>query len=112
MLSGKLNRRATVERRSVTRDPDYGTDVVTWVTQATVWCEVQDILPSRSEAVKQGLAVAQNQTRIRMRYRTDIDSSMRITLSRPGAVVYQIISGPAEIGNKELIEFIVERSSS
>lgn len=75
--------------------------------------EVQDILPSRSESVKQGLAVARNQTRIRMRWRADIDSAMRFTLHGDSDVVYQIIAGPVEIGGrKDRIEFIGERVSS
>lgn len=112
MKSANLRHRCLVEQKTISQDPIYGTESITWTTLATVWCEVQDVLPSRSEAVKQGLAIATNQSRIRMRFRTDIDSSMRFTINRPSATVYQIISGPAEVGNKELIEFVVEKASS
>ena len=112
MNAAKYRHRCLIERKQVTQDPIYGTETITWATLATVWCEVQDVLPSRSEAVKQGLAIATNQSRIRMRFRTDIDSSMRFTINRPAATVYNIISGYAEIGNKNEIEFVVEKATS
>lgn len=112
MNIGTLNTRARIEQKSVTTDPDYGTEVVTWVLLAVVWCSVQDELPSRSEAVKNGLAVSTQRTRVRMRYRSDIDSSMRLVINRPAPTVYQIISGPAILGNKHGIELFAERYSS
>lgn len=112
MRAGTLNLRCRIERKSIVQDTDYGTEQIIWVLLAVVWCNVQDVLPSRSEAVKQGLAMATNQTRVRMRYRTDVDSSMRLVISRPVQTTYQIVAGPAVIGNKELIEFMVEKYSS
>jgi SPP1 family predicted phage head-tail adaptor len=109
---GPLDHRVRIEAKSVTQDPDYGTEVVTWAHLATVWANVQDALPSRSESVTQGLEVAKNQTRVRLRYRSDIDSSMRMVIWRPGPITYQIIGGPAVIGNKDGIEIMVERLSS
>ena len=113
MEIGQLDHRVTIERQSITQDPDFGTDIVSWVTLTTVWANVQDALPSRSESVSQGLEIARNQTRVRMRYRSDVDSSMRMVIYRPGPVVHQIIAGPAEIGGrKAYLEFVVERLSS
>lgn len=112
MRAADLNHRVLVEKKTVTTDPDYGTETVTWATVANLWANVQDVLPSRSEAVKNGLATATSQTRIRMRFRTDIDSTMRMTINRPAPVVYQIISGPAELGRREWMEFVVERSTA
>jgi SPP1 family predicted phage head-tail adaptor len=106
---GKLNTRARIERKSVTQDATYGTETVTWALLATVWCEKQDVLPSKSEAVKNGIAVALNQSRIRLRYRSDLDSTMRLVI---GGVAHQIIAGPAVIGNKDGIELMVEKASS
>jgi len=107
-----LNHRVLIERKSVTQDAQYGTETVVWATVANLWANVQDVLPSRSEAVKNGLATATSQTRIRMRFRNDLDSSMRMTINRPAPVVYQIISGPAELGRREWMEFVVERSTA
>lgn len=112
MNAGALNTRCRIEQKSITQDPVYGTELVTWAVLATVWCAVQDELPSKSEAVKQGLTVATQRTRVRMRYRTDIDSSMRLVINRPAETVYQIVAGPAILGNKDGIELFVEKYSS
>jgi head-tail adaptor len=72
--------------------------------------EVQDVLPSRSEAVRQGLAQARNQVRLRMRWRGDITSAMRVTVHGDSDVVYQIVGGPAEIGGRKVaLEMMLER---
>lgn len=112
MQLGALNTRCRVERKSVTIEQVYGTEVVTWELLAVIWCGVQDDLPSRSEAVKQGLAISINRARVRTRYRNDIDSSMRLVINRPSPLTYQIIAGPATLGDKDGIEFMVERVSS
>ena len=113
MKALQLKHRCLIERKSVTQDASFGTEVITWTTVDTVWCDVQDVLPSRSfESNRNGLAVAANLTRVRMRYRTDLDASMRFTLYRPDAIINQVVNGPAELGDKEGIEFVVERFST
>ena len=113
----------TIEQKSVTQDPTYGTEVVTWVpldpepgspsVAIRFRAEVQDALPSRSESVRQGLELARNQTRIRMRWRGDVTSDMRVTVHGDTDVVYQIVGGPAEIGGrKRRLEMVIERYSS
>jgi SPP1 family predicted phage head-tail adaptor len=121
--AGTLTRLITVERQQVVQDANYGSQVVTWVPLAVLpgsppvaerfWAEVQDALPSRSESVMQGVAVARNQTRVRIRWRSDIDSSMRITVHGDADVIYQIVGGPAEIrGRRRMLEMMCERYSS
>ena len=123
VAAGTLDRLITIEKKQVTQDTQYGTEIITWVPLAVLpgsppvaerfWAEVQDALPSRSESVMQGLAVARNQTRIRIRWRSDIDSSMRITVHGDADVVYQIVGGPAEIrGRRRMLEMMCERYSS
>jgi head-tail adaptor len=112
MKAGVLNTRCRIENKSVTRDPVYGTELVSWVTVATVWCHIQDELPSKSEAVKQGLAVATRRSRVRMRYRTGIDSSMRLVINWPTETTFQIVGGPAILGNRDGLELFVEKYSS
>lgn len=106
-----MDTRVRFEARSVTQDATYGTDVVTWIPAATVWAEVLDVLPSRQQAeqVRQALQVSVQRSRVRLRYRTDLDASMRCWI---GGVVYQIVAGPAEIGRHEYQEFLIERYSS
>ena len=41
-----------------------------------------------------------------MKYRTDIDTTMRFVID---SIVYEVVSGPAEIGYRDMSEFIVER---
>lgn len=112
---GEMDRRITIEQKVVTRDADYGTEVITWLLLATVWANVQDVLPSKSDDVKNGLALATNRTRIRFRYRSDVNSSMRILVhGASGAAdrVMQIVGGPAEIGRRERTEVVCEEFSS
>jgi head-tail adaptor len=57
--------------------------------------------------------VARNQTRLRMRWRDDINSSMRVTVHGDSDTVYQIVGGPADIdGRKSMIEMVLEKYSS
>lgn len=109
---GELRHRCLIERKVVTQDPDYGTEVITWQTVATVWANIEDVLPSKSEAVKSGLDTATQQTRVRIRWRDDIDSTMRVTINRPAQTLYQIAAGPAELGSRQGLEFMVEHYSS
>lgn len=109
---GPLNYRCRIERRATTLEASYGTDVVEWKLLRNAWCNVQDTLPSRAEDVAQGMVVSKNQVRLRLRYCTDIDSTMRIIINRPDAVIYQIISGPAVLGDKFGVEFMLERVST
>ena len=109
---GPLDHRITIEKKVVTQDPDYGTEIVTWTPVATVWANIEDVLPTRSEAYRNRIAVSTDQIIIRFRYRTDIDSSMHIIAWRPNRNVYEIVSGPAEIGRHQYLEIGCERYSS
>ena len=123
MRAGTLNREITIERKEVTQDASYGTEVVAWTPLAVLpgspgvaerfWAEVQDVMPSRSESVQQGLAVARNQTRIRIRWRSDVTSAMRVIVHGDTDVLYQIVGGPAEIrGRRVMLEMVCERYTS
>lgn len=113
MNSGQLDRQISIERKQVSQDPVYGTEIVTWVLLERFWAEVQDALPSRAEGVTQGLAVARNQTRIRFRYRNDVTSDMRVTVHGDTDVVMQIVGGPAMVGGRKVLtEIVCERYSS
>ena len=109
---GPLDKRISIEKKVVTKDPDYGTEVIAWALLATPWANVQDVLPSRSESVQQGLETARNQVRIRFRYRSDVTSAMRITVRGATDRVLQIVGGPAELGRHEYTEIVCEQYSS
>ena len=122
MRAGNLDRQVLIEKKSVVLDAIYGTQVVTWLPLSTLiggaperyWAEVVDALPSRAESVVNSeIAVARNQTRIRIRWRNDVDSSMRITVFGETNRVMQIVGGPARVGDrKELLEMMCETISS
>lgn len=108
MNIGKLRDQVRIERRTSSQDATYGTQTVTWATLATVAAEVQDVLPSRGERQAAGLKMENRPARIRMRYRTDVTSDMRLVLVSRANRVLQIVSGPAQIGNREGIELMAE----
>lgn len=109
----KTDEKITIKRKSVTKDPDFGSEVVDWIPVAIrVWANVQDVLPSRSEAVKQGIRIGVQQTRIRMRKDSAITSEMQVTLHGRGDRVMQIISGPAMLDDGAYMEFVAESYSS
>lgn len=112
MRAGKLNRRVTIQAKQEVDDPIYGPQPADWTDVVTVWAEVQDVLPSKSESVKEGLAVAYNRTRIRMRYREGVTSAMRIVELGGMKRTLQIVGGPAILGNREGIEVLCEEYST
>lgn len=104
-LTVRLARRITIEKPVAAQDSKFRAYKPTWKTLARVWAERLDMLPSRSEAVRNGLTQGRQQVRYRIRWRADVDSSMRI---REGTKLYQIVAGPAEIGRHEYMELMAE----
>lgn len=113
MRAGKRNTPCRFEVGKTTQDTTYRSEQTTWMLHAEDWCEVLDVLPSRAEGMVEQLVMSRRPARVRLNYRDDIDASMRIIIQRSqGDVTYRIISGPAEIGNKDGIELMVEALSS
>lgn len=124
MEIGPLNRQISIERRTVSVDGSTGEETVSWASIAYLpgspaiaerfWANVQDVLPSRGEMLAQGVPVGRVITRIRIRWRNDISSDMRVILRGDSDVIYQIIGGPVEVGGfrKRYTEFTAERYSS
>ncbi len=107
-----MDQRIRIEVKQTTQDPEYGTPVITWATFATVWAQVQDVLPSKAEAQGNGLRVANRPARIRTRYLAGVTTDMRVVQLHRGNRVLQIVSGPAELGRKEGLEFMAEEYST
>jgi len=104
----KLNTR--IEIWSNTPAPDGKGHVVNhWLRVAAPWAEVIDILPSRSERVAEAIDISARPCRIRMRYREDIDASMRVKI---GGRLLKIIAGPAELGRRQGTEIVAEELST
>ena len=119
MNPGQFDKRIRIERKNVTQDATYGTPINSWVPIVTptvdnptgaIWANVYEIPPSRAESVRQGLELARDQVRIRYRYRTDVDSSMRVV--RETGHILQIVGGPSQLGRKEYSEIVCESYSS
>ncbi|MCZ4341519.1 head-tail adaptor protein [Sphingomonadaceae bacterium G21617-S1] len=101
--AGSLDRRIRIERPVVDDSFDSaGEDA--WPLVAIVWASVQDVLPSRGERLADGLVTATRPARVRIRYRSGITADMRFVMDDR---VMQIISGPAELGRRQGLEFMV-----
>jgi len=113
MEPGKFKDRITIHAIGTVDDPDYGPQPGQPIVVASrIAAEVQDVLPSRSESVEQGIAVAKNRSRIRFWYRPGIDSAMKVTIHGAVDREMQIIGGPAIVGNREAIEIMCEAYST
>ena len=108
-LASRLDTRIRIERKTITRDPQYGTEEVSWTEFACVWAEVKDILPSRAERMAEQIRIARRPARIRLRYLADITSDMRVIIA---GRIHQIIAGPSMLGRREAVELMVEEHSS
>lgn len=108
-LASKLSVRIRIERKSVTHDPQYGTEQVNWTEFACVWAKVKDILPSRAERMADHIQIARRPARIRIRYLAGITPDMRVIIA---GRIHQIIAGPSMLGRREAIELMVEEHSS
>lgn len=102
--AGSLDRRVRIERPVADGGFD-GAGSGSWALVAEVWANVRDALPSRGERLADGMNIASRPSRVRIRYRDDVSSAMRFVLSDR---IMQIVAGPAELGRREGLEFMVE----
>lgn len=117
MKAGDLDRRVTIQRPGTVDDPEYGPQPGGWEdVAARVPAQKRDELPSRSESVEGGLAMAGRPARLRIRYMAGLSSDMRIVLHNGDDPAqdefFQITGGPAEIGRREWIEFTIKAFST
>jgi len=75
MRAGPLRHRVTIEQKNPTRDT-HGGEVPGWTTLATVWAAVE-FLQGREYFDAQQIQ-AQANVRVRLRYRSDVTSDMRV----------------------------------
>jgi len=107
-FSSRANAEIRFERKQ--RPPGRGhAGQESWTPFDMVWAEVIDMLPSRGERLSEGMTMAARPVRIRIRYREDVTSDMRVIY---GDRVMQITAGPAEIGRREESELIAEDYST
>lgn len=104
----RLDRRVRIERLVADESID-GAGSGTWEPVATVWAEVQDVRPSRTERMTEGLNLSARPARVIMRWRGDVTGAMRIV---HGDRIMQIVGGPAELGRRDGLELLVEDYST
>lgn len=105
--AGTLDRRIKIERPIADKAFD-GAGSGNWEEVAVVWASVKDAFPSRGEKLAAGINMAARPARVRMRFRDDVTPDMRFVM---GSRIMQIVSGPAELGRREALEFMVEEYS-
>lgn len=110
MKAGTLDSLLRIERPLADTSLD-GAGSGQWAGVAgAVWANVMDMLPSRGEKIANGFSVTARPSRVRMHWRADVTSDMRfvdITDGVDGRIM-QIISGPAMLGRRDGMEFMVE----
>lgn len=117
MSSSKLRKRIRIER-PIADDSLDGAGSGNFALVAEVRAEVEDALPSRAERMADGVNMAARPARVRIRYREDVKSNMQIVvLRRVNGVdvaerTMQIVSGPAELGNRQWLELMTEDYST
>ena len=104
-----LNGRCKIEKKQVTIDETYGTEVINWVQVGVFWCEIQDVLPSKSESIQSSVNIGKKQSRLRIRYTKNLDSSMRVVI---GSDIYQFVSDFAELSDRQYLEVLIEKYTS
>ena len=104
LRASDLTSRIRIEQPGADQSFD-GAGSGSWILVAEVWANVRDMLPSRGERLADGVNVAARPSRVRIRFRDDVTSEMRFVL---GERIMQIVSGPAELGWREGLEFVVE----
>jgi head-tail adaptor len=108
---GKLSKRCRFERPVTSQDPVYGAPESTWQVFGVYWCNVTDVLPYREETIRNGLQTTKQRVRLRIRYAPQaltITPAFRVVIMRQTEKTYAIIGGPAEIGDRDGIEFMLE----
>ena len=86
MRIGPLRHRVVIQSETATQDT-YGGEVLTWSTVATVWAAVEP-LTGREFLEGRGLEASVD-TRIRVRYRSGLGPTMRVTW---GTHTYDILA--------------------
>lgn len=76
LKAGKLRHRVRIEKRISAQDPDTGAFVFTWTHLTSVWASVEPL--SVREFVASKSEQSEVTARIRIRFRADINSLMRI----------------------------------
>jgi SPP1 family predicted phage head-tail adaptor len=103
--AGELDRRITLQSPVITRDPDFGSESLTWSTQAEVWARLSE--RQTAESVQAEQRVMLRSTTLRIRWRAGVLSTWRVLL---GTRVLRI-TGTLELGRREWLDLMCEETS-
>lgn len=109
--AGKLESRIRIEKFVEVRDPDYNSVKKQWMPFATVWAQLLDVLPSKSESVQSTVEIAERPARVRMHYLAGITPDMRVVVLLANGEperICEIVAGPAYLGAREGTELLVK----
>lgn len=101
MRIGTLDRRVEIQSLTTAKD-DWNYDITTWGTLATVWAARAD--RSSGEVTELMKTVQLNRTEWTIRYRSDVDTTMRVEYDG----IYYYIVGLIQVGRKEGLVLITE----
>ena len=101
MRIGKLDRRATLQRRVLTPNTQ-NEQVESWTDYATVWAEKLDLRGREFYAANQ--EQGEVTTKFRIRYRSDVLMTDRIVCD---GLTYDITS-IAEVGRRQVLELLAD----
>jgi SPP1 family predicted phage head-tail adaptor len=107
--AGRLRERISIEKPIADEGFD-GAGAGTWQAIATkVPAAVEDVPAGKAERLADGINIAARPARVWIRYRTDVTPDMRFTM---GDRLMQIVAGPAIIGRRQWLQFMVEDYTS
>ncbi|HYD58966.1 MAG TPA: phage head closure protein [Noviherbaspirillum sp.] len=102
MNAGKLSSLVTIQQKAVGQEPD-GQPVNTWTDVASVWADIRHL--NGIETVKATALTPVVKASIRIRYRTGINSGMRVV---HGQTVYNITAVLPDVAKKECVDLACE----
>ena len=97
-----LTQRVSIQSVGTTRD-EAGQSTEQWTEFKKAWASVKKT--SGMEAIRAGAVTASVQASIRMRYRTDVDASMRIV---HGTTIYKILAVLTDEERRNHTDFVCE----
>jgi SPP1 family predicted phage head-tail adaptor len=75
MRAGELDKYATIQYPAKSKN-SFGEDIETWTDLANVWCSIEPV--SGAEKWLQQERISEANSKIKMRYRFNLDSTMRL----------------------------------
>ena len=105
--AGDLDRRVTIQQKTVVRDPNYGSEIVSWVTFAERWAKVRDV--NAVERDGDGLRTITRTTLVTVRWLDGLTTDMRVVL-QDGRIL-NVVS-LVEIGRKVGQQLVCEEYSA